>query len=105
MLDQSPMPYQSVGVGMLKDSTFRGMFPSTPPSIEVETMNMISTTDHSPKGKQVVDSSSLGPYKALYYASQSAFDVHSNDLHLVASDPYHLTYWLEPSLPALDYLS
>ena len=28
-----------------------------------------------------------------------------DDLHLVASDPYHLPYWLEPSLPTLNYLS
>ena len=28
-----------------------------------------------------------------------------DDLHLVASDPYHLPYWLEPSLPILDDLS
>ena len=32
-------------------------------------------------------------------------DDHTNDLHLVASDPYHLPYWLEPSLPVRDYLS
>ena len=33
------------------------------------------------------------------------FDDHTDDLHLVALDPYHLLYWLEPSLPTLDYLS
>ena len=60
MLVQSPPHYQSVGVGMLKDSTLMGVFPSTPPIMEVATVNMISTTGHSPRGKEVVESSSLG---------------------------------------------
>ena len=51
MLGQSPPHYQSIGVGMLNDSTLMGVFPSTPPSTEVETMNMISTTGYSTKGK------------------------------------------------------
>ena len=67
-----------------------GVFPSTPPSIEVATVNMISAIGHIPRGKEVVESSSLGPYEALYDAFQYAFDVHSDDLHLVALDPYHL---------------
>ena len=105
MLGQSPPPYKSVQVGILKDSNLMGVFPSTPPIIEVATVNMISTTDRSPRGKEVVDSSSLGNYETLYYAGQSTSDVHSDDLHLVASYPYHLPYWLEPSLPTLDNLS
>ena len=36
---------------------------------------------------------------------QTFSDDHTDDLHLVALDPYHLPYWLEPSLPILDYLS
>ena len=90
---------------MLKDSTLIGVFPSTPHSTKVATVNMISTTGHSPRGKEVVDSSSLGPYKALYDVVQSAFDVHPDDLHLVASNPYHFPYCLETSLPTLDYLT
>ena len=92
MLAQSPPPYQLVGVGMLKDSKLMGVFPSTPPSMEVVNVNMISTTVHSPRDKEVVESSSLGPYEALYDVVQSAFDVHSDDLHLVTLDPYHLPY-------------
>ena len=53
---------------------------------------MISMIGYSPKGKEVVDSSSLGPYEALYDVFQSNFDVQPNDLHLVASDPYHFPY-------------
>ena len=36
--------------------------------------------------------------------SSSNFQI-SDDLHLVALGPYHLLYWLEPSLPTLDYLT
>ena len=77
---------------MLKDSTLMGVFPSTPPSMELVTMNIISTTDHSPRGKEVVESSSLSPYEAMYELVQFTSDVHYDDLHLVASDPYHLPY-------------
>ena len=69
-----------------------GVFPFAPPSTEVETMNMISMTCYSTKGKEVVESPSLGPYEALYDVVQSASDVQPDDLHLVASDPYHLPY-------------
>ena len=41
----------------------------------------------------------------MYDTIQTLSDDHIDDLHLVASDPYHLPYWLEPSLPILDYLS
>ena len=92
MLGQSPPPYQSVGVGMVKDSTLMGVFPSTHPSMEVENINMVSTNGHIPRGKEVVGSSSQGPCKALYDVVQSAFDVHSDYLHLVASYPYLLPY-------------
>ena len=36
---------------------------------------------------------------------QYEFDVHYDDVHLVALDPYHLPNWIEPSLTTLDYLS
>ena len=41
----------------------------------------------------------------MYDTIQTLSDDDTDDLHLVASDPYHLPYWLEPSLPILDYLS
>ena len=66
---------------------------------------MISSFNYDPKGKQVVETSSLSPHEAIYDAIQYVSDVPTYDLHLVASDPYHLPYWLEPSLPTLDYLS
>ena len=66
------------------------VFTSSPPSTDVATVNIISTYGYSPKGKESVESSSLGPYEALYDVLQSTSDVHYDDLHLVASDPYHL---------------
>ena len=82
-----------------------GVFPSAPSSTGMAIVNMISLFGYDPKGKQVVESSSRSQYEVVYDAIQSIFDAHIDDLHLVASDPYHLPYWLEPSLPTLDYLS
>ena len=41
----------------------------------------------------------------MYDTIQTLSDDHTDDLHLVPSDPYCLSYWLEPSIPILDYLS
>ena len=105
MIGQSPPPYQSIGEGMLKGSTLMGVFPSTPPSTKVATVNMIFTTGYSSKDKEIVESSSLGPYEVIYDVVQPASNVQLDDLHLIASDPYHFPYWLEPSLPTLNYLT
>ena len=66
---------------------------------------MIASFDDEPKGKYVVDSTSWIPHEAIHDTIQTFSDDHTDDLHLVALDPYHLPYWLEPSLPILDYLS
>ena len=46
MLGQSPPPYTSVRVGLLKYSSHMGVFPSniSPPTTETSTVNMISST-------------------------------------------------------------
>ena len=41
----------------------------------------------------------------MYDTIQTCSDDHTDDLHLVALDPYHLSYWLEPSLSIINYLS
>ena len=82
-----------------------GIFPSTPPNMDTVTVHMIASFDHDHKGKQIVESTSISPHEAMYDTIQTFSDDHTDDLHLVASDPYHLPYWLEPSLPTLDYLS
>ena len=51
MLGQSPPPYQSIRIGMLKYSTLMGVFPLAPPSTELVIVNMISTIGFSTKGK------------------------------------------------------
>ena len=98
MLGQSPPPYQSIGVGVLKDSSLMGVFPSTPPSMDTATVHMISSFDYEPKGINAVESTLSNPHKSMYDTIQTFFDDHTNDLHLVALDPYHLPYWLEPSV-------
>ena len=92
MLGQSPPPYQSIGVGMLKDSSLMGIFPSTPPSMDTTVVHMITSFDYEPKGKHVVESTSLSPQKAMFDTIQTFFDDHTDDLHIVALDPYHLPY-------------
>ena len=92
LLGQSPPPYQSIGVGMLKDSTLMGVFPSAPSSTETETVNMISLFSYDPKGKHVFESTSLSSHEEMYNTIQTLYDDHTNDLHLVTSDPHHLPY-------------
>ena len=46
----------------------------------------------------------MSPHEEMYNTIQTLSDDQNDDLHLVASDPYHLPYWLEPSLLVLDYL-
>ena len=55
MLGQSPPPYQSIGVGMLKDSSLMGIFPSTPPSTDTAIVHMIASFDIELQGTNVVD--------------------------------------------------
>ena len=105
MLGQSPPPYQSIGVGMLKDSSLMWIFPSTPPSTNTATVHMIASLYCEPKGKHVVESTSWSSHEAMYDTIKTFSDDHIDDLHLVSLDPYHLPHWLEPSLPILDYLS
>ena len=56
MLGQSPPPYQSIGVGMLKDSSLMDIFPSTPPSTVTATVHMIASFYYEPKGEKFVES-------------------------------------------------
>ena len=94
MLGQSPPPYQSIAVGMLKHSSLIGIFLSNPPNTEMTRVNMISSFDYDPKGKQIIESTSLSPHEEMYNIIQTLFDDHTDELHLVASDPYHLPCWL-----------
>ena len=69
-----------------------GIFPSTPPNTNAMTVNMIVSFYCEPKGKQIVESTSLSPHEEMYNVIQTLSDDHTDELHLVASDPYHLPY-------------
>ena len=66
---------------------------------------MIASFHYEPKGKQIVESTSLSLHEEMYNVMQTLSDDDTDELHLMALYPYHLPYWLEPSLPILDYLS
>ena len=66
MLGQFPPPYQLIGVGILKDYSLMGAFPSTPPNTKTTTINIISSFGYDPKGKEVVESTSLSPHEVMY---------------------------------------
>ena len=68
------------------------IFPSTPPNTDTAIVHMIASFDYEPKGKQVVESTSLSPHEEMYNTIQTLSDDHTDDLHLVALDPYHLPY-------------
>ena len=55
------------------------------------------------KGKSIVESTSMNPFEDMYQAIQTTSDPTINDHLLVASNPYHLPYWIDPL--SLDYLS
>ena len=69
-----------------------GVFPLIIPSTKVAKVNIISTAKHIPKGKEIVNTPSLGPHESLYDAIQFASDIYYYDHHLVVSNPYHLPY-------------
>ena len=66
---------------------------------------MISSS-HTDKGKAIADeSSSFYPFEEMYNAIQATNDPAINDHFLVASNHYHMPYWLKHSSPSLDYIS
>ena len=66
-----------------------GIFPSTPPSMDTATVNMIASFDIEPQGTNVVESTLLTLHEAMYDTIQTCSDDHTNDIHLVSLDPYH----------------
>ena len=67
-------------------------------------MNMISISVID-KGNSIVESTSMSPFEETYHVILTTSDSTINDHLSVASDPYHLSYWLETSPSSLDYLS
>ena len=73
-----------------------GIFSLSNPSpvSQSASINMIYTTIID-KGKSIDESTSMSPFEETYHAIQTTSDPTINDDLLVASDPYHLLYWLE----------
>ena len=69
-----------------------GIFPSTPPNTDIVIVNMIASFDCDPKGKQIVEPTSLTMHEEMYNIIQTLSNDHTIDLHSVTSDPYHLPY-------------
>ena len=99
--------YKDIGVGLIKYSSLMEVFPPSDPPLASWTasINMISSS-HIDKGKVIADeSSSISPFKEMYNAIQATSDPAINDHFLVASDHYHMPYWLKHPSLSLDYLS
>jgi hypothetical protein len=116
--DQKVM-YEIFGVGLLKDSSLMGTFPTPPPPTthHIATINMISTMVYqslessdpwivpSPMEFDVLgDTMPLSPVEAMYVAIQSASPSLDNP-HLLAPDAYLMSSWLDSLSSAIDYIS
>jgi hypothetical protein len=118
-LGHHPVTYERVGVGLLKDSSFMGTFPTPHPSIahHISVINMISTLPYqslessdpwvvpSPLEFDVLgDTMPLSPAEAAYIAIQSA-SPSSNNSHSLAPDTYLVPSWLDSLSSVVDYIS
>jgi hypothetical protein len=118
-LGDHPVTYESVGVGLLKDSSLMGTFPTPlpPTAHHISTVNMISTMPYqslessdpwivpSPMEFDVLsDTMPLSPAEAAYVAIQSA-SPSSNNSHSLAPDAYSVPSWLDSLSSVVDYIS
>jgi hypothetical protein len=118
-LGDHKVTYESVGVGLLKDSSLMGTFPTPlpPTTHHIATVNMISTMAYqslessdpwivpSPMEFDVLgDTMPLSPAEAAYVAIQSASPSLDNP-HLLAPDAYSMSSWLDSLSSAIDYIS
>jgi hypothetical protein len=118
-LGDHPVTYESVGVGLLKDSSLMGTFPTPlPPTVHhIAVVNMISTMPYQSLESSdpwvvpsclefdvLGDTMSPSPAEAAYIAIQSA-SPSSNTSHLLAPDTYSVPLWLDSLSSAIDYIS
>jgi hypothetical protein len=117
-LRDHPVTYESIGVGLLKDSSLMGTFPTPlpPAAHNISVVNMISTLPYqslessnpwivpSPLEFDVLgDTMPLSPAEAAYIAIQSA-SPSSNDSHSLAPDTYSVPSWLDSLSSVVDYI-
>jgi len=104
---KTPLGYENVGVGLLKDSSLMGTFPIPPPNVPhsfVASINMISTlihetpTFHDPwlvpdpcNHLHFRDKMSLSPVESTYQAIQSATPS-TPSLSELSLDPFHVIF-------------
>jgi hypothetical protein len=118
-LGDHPVTYESVGVGLLKDSSLMGTFPAPLPhtSHHIVVINMISTMPYqslessdpwivpSPFEFNVLnDTMPLSLAEAAYVAIQST-SPSPNNSHSLAPDAYSVPSWLDSLSSAVDYIS
>jgi hypothetical protein len=118
-LGDHPVTYESVGVGLLKDYSLMGTFPTPlpPTAHHIAAVNMISTFPYqslessdpwivpSPLEFDVLgDTMPLSPAEAAYVAIQSA-SPSSNNSHSLAPDTYSVPSWLDSLSSVVDYIS
>jgi hypothetical protein len=117
-LGDSKITYESVGVGLLKDSSLMGTFPAPlPPTMQrIAMINMTSTMAHqsyessypwimpSPLEFDALgDTMPLSPAEAEYDAIQST-SPSPDDQHLLVSMTYSLPSWLDSLSSTFDYI-
>jgi hypothetical protein len=118
-LGDHAVTYESVGVGLLKDSSLMGTFPTPlpPTTSHIAAVNMISTWPQQSLESSdpwivpsplefdgLSDLMPLSPAEAAYVAIQST-SPSSNTSHTLALDTYSLPSWLNSLSSAVDYIS
>jgi hypothetical protein len=118
-LEDHKIMYESIGVGLLKDSSLMGTFPTpVPPTTHhISTVDMISTTTYqslessdpwivpSPLEFDALgDTMPLSPAETSYMSIQSA-SPSSDDQHLLAPDNYSMPSRLNSLSSSFDYIS
>jgi hypothetical protein len=118
-LGDHKITYESIGVGLLKDSSLMGTFPTPlpPTTHHIATVDMISTAAYQyleSSDPQIVpyplefdalsDIVPLSPVETSYISTQSA-SPSSDDQHLLAPDVSSMQSWLSSLSSAIDYIS
>jgi hypothetical protein len=118
-LGDHPVTYESITVGLLKDSSLMGTFPTPlpPTAHHIVVVNMILTLPYqslessdpwivpSPlEFNALSDTMSLSPVEAAYVAIQST-SPSSNTSHSLAPDTYLVPSWLDSLSSVIDYIS
>jgi hypothetical protein len=118
-LGDHKITYESVGVGLLKDSSLMGTFPTPlpPTTHHISTVDMISTAAYqslessdpwivsSPLEFDALgDTVPLSPAETSYVSIQSA-SPSSDDQHLLAPDSYSMPSWLSSLSYVIAYIS